>query len=181
MKATGIVRRIDDLGRVVIPKEIRRTLRIREGDPLEIFTDREGEIILKKYSPIGEMNLFAKQYAESLAQTSNHVVVIADRDQIVAVGGGGKNLLGKSVSKALEETVDNRETVLAAQSESKFTKVTEDMPDEYAMQVIAPIICEGDAIGAVIIMSKDEKVKLNETEQKLAQSAAGFLGRQMEQ
>ncbi len=181
MKATGIVRRIDDLGRVVIPKEIRRTLRIREGDPLEIFTDREGEIILKKYSPIGEMNLFAKQYAESLAQTSNHVVVIADRDQIVAVGGGGKNLLGKSVSKALEEIVDNRESVLASQGESKFTKVTEDMTDEYEMQVIAPIICEGDAIGAVVIMSKDDKVKLNETEQKLAQSAAGFLGRQMEQ
>jgi len=181
MKATGIVRRIDDLGRVVIPKEIRRTLRIREGDPLEIFTDREGEIILKKYSPIGEMNLFAKQYAESLAQTSNHVVFIADRDQIVAVGGGGKNVLGKYVSKALEEIVDNRETVLASQGESKFTKVTEDMPDEYAMQVIAPIICEGDAIGAVVIMSKDDKVKLTETEQKLAQSAAEFLGRQMEQ
>lgn len=181
MKATGIVRRIDDLGRVVIPKEIRRTLRIREGDPLEIFTDREGEIILKKYSPIGEMNLFAKQYAESLAQTSNHVVLIADRDQIVAIGGGGKNLLGKSISKALEEIVDNRENVLASQGDSKFTKVTEDMPDEYTMQVITPIICEGDAIGAVVIMSKDDKVKLTETEQKLAQSAAGFLGRQMEQ
>ena len=80
MKATGIVRRIDDLGRVVVPKEIRRTLRIREGDPLEIFTDREGEIILKKYSPIGELSLFAKQYAESLAQTTGHIVCIADRD-----------------------------------------------------------------------------------------------------
>ena len=83
MKATGIVRRIDDLGRVVIPKEIRRTLRIRESDPLEIFTDREGEIILKKYSPIGEMSTFAKQYAESLSQVSGHLALIADRDQIV--------------------------------------------------------------------------------------------------
>ena len=90
MKATGIVRRIDDLGRVVVPKEIRRTLRIREGDPLEIFTDREGKIILKKYSPIGEMGAFAKQYAESLAQTSGHIACIADRDQFIAVAGGAK-------------------------------------------------------------------------------------------
>ena len=90
MKATGIVRRIDDLGRVVIPKEIRRTLRIREGDPLEIFTDREGEIILKKYSPIGELGAFAKEYAESLAQTAGHITCIVDKDQIIAVSGGGK-------------------------------------------------------------------------------------------
>ena len=86
MKATGIVRRIDDLGRIVIPKEIRRTLRIRESDPLEIFTDREGEIILKKYSPIGEMTTFARQYAESLSQVSGHAALIADRDQFIAVG-----------------------------------------------------------------------------------------------
>ena len=90
MKATGIVRRIDDLGRVVIPKEIRRTLRIREGDPLEIFTDREGEIILKKYSPIGELGAFAREYAESLAQTAGHITCIVDKDHIIAVSGGGK-------------------------------------------------------------------------------------------
>ena len=89
MKATGIVRRIDDLGRVVIPKEIRRTLRIREGDPLEIFTDREGEIILKKYSPIGELSAFARQYADSLAQTAGCLVCICDMDQIVAAAGSG--------------------------------------------------------------------------------------------
>ena len=102
MKATGIVRRIDDLGRIVIPKEIRRTLRIRESDPLEIFTDREGEIILKKYSPIGEMGTFAKQYAESMAQVSGHIAMISDRDQFIAVSGGMKNLLGKSISRELE-------------------------------------------------------------------------------
>ena len=94
MKATGIVRRIDDLGRIVIPKEIRRTLRIRESDPLEIFTDREGEIILKKYSPIGEMSTFAKQYAESLAQVSGQMTLIADRDQFISAAGGCKALLG---------------------------------------------------------------------------------------
>ncbi|MDE7198154.1 MAG: AbrB/MazE/SpoVT family DNA-binding domain-containing protein [Lachnospiraceae bacterium] len=101
MKATGIVRRIDDLGRIVIPKEIRRTLRIREADPLEIYTDREGEIILKKYSPIGEMGSFARQYAESMAQVSGHIALITDRDQFIAVSGGMKNLLGKSISKYL--------------------------------------------------------------------------------
>ena len=112
MKATGIVRRIDDLGRVVIPKEIRRTLRIREADPLEIFTDREGEIILKKYSPIGEMSTFAKQYAESLAQVSGHIALITDRDQFIAVSGGMKSLLGKSISADLEEVLEKRQMVL---------------------------------------------------------------------
>ena len=90
MKATGIVRRIDDLGRIVVPKEIRRTLRIREGDPLEIFTDREGEIILKKYSPIGELSQFAGEYAESLAQTTGHLVLITDCDHVVTASGAGK-------------------------------------------------------------------------------------------
>ena len=96
MKATGIVRRIDDLGRVVVPKEIRRTLRIREGDPLEIFTDREGEIILKKYSPIGELSQFARDYADALGQATGHTVAIADKDQFIVVSGGNrKELLAK--------------------------------------------------------------------------------------
>ena len=103
MKATGIVRRIDDLGRVVIPKEIRRTLRIREGDPLEIFTDREGEIILKKYSPIGELGTLAKLYAESLSQTLGCTVCVTDTDQIVAVSGSGK--------KELQEMIDDGKTI----------------------------------------------------------------------
>ena len=123
MKATGIVRRIDDLGRIVIPKEIRRTLRIRESDPLEIFTDREGEIILKKYSPIGEMSTFAKQYAESLAQVSGQMTLIADRDQFIAAAGGCKALMGKSISKALEESIENRESILAAKGDKNFIQV----------------------------------------------------------
>ena len=90
MKATGIVRRIDDLGRVVVPKEIRRILRIREGDPLEIFTDKDGEIILKKYSPIGELSSFAQQYVESTAQILGCPVCVSDRDQIIAVAGISK-------------------------------------------------------------------------------------------
>ncbi len=181
MKATGIVRRIDDLGRIVIPKEIRRTLRIRESDPLEIFTDREGEIILKKYSPIGEMSTFAKQYAESLAQVSGHTALIADRDQIIAVSGGYKNLLGKTLSRELEEKINNRETALASKGDRNFIPISSDSGEEFFHEAISPIICEGDVIGAVILVENDEKAKLGEVEQKLILSASGFLGRQMEQ
>ena len=181
MKATGIVRRIDDLGRIVIPKEIRRTLRIRESDPLEIFTDREGEIILKKYSPIGEMTTFAKQYAESLAQVSGHAALITDRDQFIAAAGGYRNLLGKGISKVLEEIVENREVLLASRGDRSFVEVAEENTEECRHQAIAPIICEGDVIGAVVLMENDSKSKMGEVEQKLILSAAGFLGRQMEQ
>mgnify|MGYP000661105047 FL=1 len=180
MKATGIVRRIDDLGRIVIPKEIRRTLHIRESDPLEIFTDREGQVILKKYSPIGEMTTFAKQYAESLAQVSGHATLIADRDQFIAVSGGCKQLLNKSVSRQLEEKVNNRETVIAAKGDRNYVNIAEDIAVDYAWQLITPIICEGDAIGSVALFSRDQRTKMGDTELKLAQTAAGFLGRQME-
>lgn len=180
MKATGIVRRIDDLGRIVIPKEIRRTLHIRESDPLEIYTDREGEIILKKYSPIGEMTSFAKQYAESLAQVSGHVALIADREQFVAVAGGYKQLLNKSVSHHLEDKVMKREVVLASKGDRNFIAISDDGELEYQHQVVAPIICEGDVIGSVILLENDNKSKMGEVELKLVQSAAAFLGRQME-
>lgn len=181
MKATGIVRRIDDLGRIVIPKEIRRTLRIRESDPLEIFTDREGEIILKKYSPIGEMTTFAKQYAESLSQVSGHAALVADRDQFIAVSGGYKQFLGKSISKQLEEKITERETVIAIKGDKDFIPITEESTDEYEQEALTPIICEGDVIGAVVLLENDMKTRLGEVEYKLIMSAAGFLGRQMEQ
>ncbi|WP_302626680.1 stage V sporulation protein T [uncultured Eubacterium sp.] len=181
MKATGIVRRIDDLGRVVVPKEIRRTLRIREGDPMEIFTNRDGEIILKKYSPIGEIDNFAKQYAESLAQVSGYKVIISDRDQIIAVAGGAKkDLIGRSISSQLESLINERDNLTTENGVAKSIPVVEgeDAPD--AGQVIYPIICEGDIIGSVVILSKDEKQDVSITEQKLAGVAAAFLGRQME-
>ena len=182
MKATGIVRRIDDLGRVVIPKEIRRTLRIREGDPLEIFTDREGEIILKKYSPIGELSACARQYAESLAQTMGCLVCVSDMDQIVASAGGGKkDFQDKYISKQLEKALEERNPILAAAGDKKFMKTINDQDDEYHYQVIHPIVCEGDVIGGVIFLTKESKKKFSELEQKMAACAAGFLGRQMEQ
>lgn len=182
MKATGIVRRIDDLGRVVIPKEIRRTLRIRESDPLEIFTDREGEIILKKYSPIGELGSFAKEYAEALAFASGHSVCITDRDQVIAAAGGiRKETIGTPVTGQLEEIMSERENVLMDRQSRKQVKITsEDAEGSYA-QVISPILCEGDVIGSVILRSKDGNIKMGETEQALARCAAGFMGRQMEQ
>lgn len=182
MKATGIVRRIDDLGRVVIPKEIRRTLRIREGDPLEIFTDREGEIILKKYSPIGELGLFARQYAESLAQTTGLMVCVTDRDAVIAAAGGArKDYMGKSISPQLEQAIQERENLQAAAGEKRYIRITEEEMEECFSQTVSPILCEGDAIGSVVLFSRDSRTKMGEVEQKLALSAAGFLGRQMEQ
>lgn len=179
MKATGIVRRIDDLGRVVVPKEIRRTLRIREGDPLEIFTDREGEIILKKYSPIGELGTFAKQYAEALAQSTGNLVCITDKDQIIAIAGGKKDLLSKPINKELEIVIDRRTTFTATAGNKDFCIISDGL-DEYNAEVISPVIAEGDAVGAVIILSKDSKNDFGPTESKLASTASVFLGKQME-
>lgn len=181
MKATGIVRRIDDLGRVVIPKEIRRTLRLREGTPLEIFTDREGEIILKKYSPMMELTAFSGQYAEAMAQSSGLMVCITDRDQVVAVAGGPKKeLLSKTISRELERVIMERETVQAVAGDKRFLYLVPDEVEGLCAEVIVPIICEGDAIGSVALFSRDQRTKMGDTELKLAQTAAGFLGRQME-
>ena len=182
MKATGIVRRIDDLGRVVVPKEIRRTLRIREGDPLEIFTDRQGEIILKKYSPIGELSRFAKDYAESLATTLGCTICITDHDQIVAAAGyGKKELQERTISKRLEDVIAEREQVTAYLGEKKYVPIVEDMKDEYLAQMIVPIICEGDVLGAVVMLERTERKKLGDAEYRIILCAANFLGRQMEQ
>lgn len=183
MKATGIVRRIDDLGRVVIPKEIRRTLRIREGDPLEIFTDRDGGVILKKYSPIEELTDFSKEYCESLQQVIGHVVLICDKDAFVSVSGATKKeYIERKVSDELEKIMDDRKTVLLNKSNNTVIPLhSDDEESIYNSQVIAPIIAEGDEIGAVIILSKEEDVELGEIETKLVETAAAFLGKQMEQ
>ena len=154
---------------------------ISNGDPLEIFTDREGEIILKKYSPIGELGTFAKEYAESLAQTAGHITCIVDKDQIIAVSGGGKKeFFEKHISPEMENCINRRTALIAERNDSNFVPVLEDdSPDSYNHQLIVPIIAEGDAMGAIIFLSKDQK--MGEVEGKLAQTAAGFLGRQMEQ
>lgn len=180
MKATGIVRRIDDLGRVVIPKEIRRTLRIREGDPLEIFVDRDGEVILKKYSPIGELGDFAKEYAESLSESTGHVTIISDRDTVIAVAGASKKeFMDKAVGSILENCMENRKTMLEATGGT--FELIKDLNEAYASFVAAPIIAGGDPIGTVVLLSKDDGVKMAQMEQKMAETAAGFLAKQMEQ
>ncbi|MFC4410254.1 stage V sporulation protein T [Chungangia koreensis] len=178
MKATGIVRRIDDLGRVVIPKEIRRTLRIREGDPLEIFTDREGEVILKKYSPISELSDFAKEYAETLYETLGTPTLISDRDEMIAVAGvSKKDYLNRRISAEAEEILNNRTIVI-----EKHEKSLEWVPgqvEQIKSYCIAPIVANGDPIGAVYLFSKLHF--LGDAEQKAAETAAHFLAKQMEQ
>lgn len=180
MKATGIVRRIDDLGRVVIPKEIRRTLRIREGDPLEIFVDRDGEVILKKYSPIGELGEFAKEYAESLNEALGHVALITDRDTVVAIAGSSKkDFMEKPVGPDVEKVMEDRKVSITTVAGD--VQIVKDKVDHLTSRVIAPIIYNGDPIGSVILLSREENMKMGELETKLAETAAGFLSKQMEQ
>ena len=177
MKATGIVRRIDDLGRVVIPKEIRRTLRIREGDPLEIFVDRDGEVILKKYSPISELGDFAKEYADALFDSLGHSILICDRDTYIAVSGSSKKeYLNKSISDLLERTMDQRNSVL--EDSKKEIQLVDGIDDDVSAYTIAPIVANGDPIGAVVLFSKERS--MGEVEHKAAETAAGFLASQME-
>lgn len=182
MKATGIVRRIDDLGRVVIPKEIRRTLRIREGDPLEIFTDREGQVILKKYSPIGELNEFATEYCESLFENTNHIAIISDRDNLIAIAGGSKKeYLGRRISPELERITEGRETYITEGNDVPIKVFYEDESlESYIAQVITPIVMQGDPIGSIILISKDPDVKMGQIEVKLLETASKFFARQME-
>ena len=187
MKSTGIVRRIDDLGRLVIPKDIRRTFRICEGDPIEIYVDREGKIILKKYSPVSELGDFAKGYADSLHEAIGHSILIADRDTIVAVADPSKkDFLNKSIGSVAEKVMEDCKAILlnnlGVAKGSKGGIIDGDDEDElckYSSEVVAPIMIEGAAIGAVIICSKQPGVEMGKMEVKLAETAAGFLAKQM--
>ena len=184
MKATGIVRRIDDLGRVVIPKEIRRTMRIREGDPLEIYTDREGEVIFKKYSPIGELSEFAAKYAETLHKTGTLSVLITDRDAIIAAAGvSKKEYLEKAVSDELD-TVMKERSPRSHESGERFYP-TQD-PGTHFVSCAYPIISDGDVVGSVVSLSgaegsrSEQSVCGTDTEKRLVMTAAAFLGKQLE-
>ena len=180
MKATGIVRRIDDLGRVVVPKEIRRTLRIREGDPLEIYTLGEGEIVLKKYSPMGEMWQLAERFAEVLAKEIKGLAVITDRDQVIASAGTGKkNYEQHRVSKQLEEAMNDRARYLTGKGKPSYIPIVESDPMELEEQIICTILSEGEAIGAVILYGKSLG-SLTEADYKLAAATSDFLGGHLE-
>ncbi|MEE0674295.1 MAG: stage V sporulation T C-terminal domain-containing protein [Ruminococcus sp.] len=179
MKATGIVRRIDDLGRVVIPKEIRRTLRIREGDPLEIYTATDGEVIFKKYSPVGELSAFAGQYADVIARISSMPTLICDNDHVIAAAGISKReFLERRVSTILESYMENRKSYAATEQSLADVQPIEGVENNAA--VIYPIISSGDVMGAVVMLSCENVRLPSSVEIKLAQSAAAFLGKQME-
>ncbi len=179
MKATGIVRRIDDLGRVVIPKEIRRTLRIREGDPLEIYTEKDGEVIFKKYSPMGDLTDFASQICDSIGKNTGHIAVVCDRDSIIAVAGAPRrDLLEKRSSQELEHLMEARK-IYRWQSGDSHLPITDGL-ERYHVGVAAPILSEGDLMGCVALLLEQTDEPLSEAEQKLTQTVAGFLGRQME-
>ena len=183
MKATGIVRRIDDLGRVVIPKEIRRTMRIREGDPLEIFTDREGEVIFKKYSPIGELAAFAGQYAETLYKTCGLGVVICDRDAVIATAGvSRKEYADKPISAELDRIMEGRSLFVQKEGEEAVSAIADG--GSCTVRCAMPILSQGDVVGCVVSLGNGEKEDKRfpspDAETKLIQTAAGFLGRQLE-
>lgn len=179
MKATGIVRRIDDLGRVVIPKEIRRVMRIREGDPLEIFTNRDGEVIFKKYSPIGEFSTFASQYAETLNRICSLSIVITDRDMVVASAGvSKKEYTDKKLNGEYEALMETRSLYSHKSGKEKITIC--DGASGFIKHAM-PIASDGDVIGCIAMIITDEnQASENDAEAKLIQTAASFLGRQFE-
>ncbi|MDK2801823.1 MAG: AbrB/MazE/SpoVT family DNA-binding domain-containing protein [Oscillospiraceae bacterium] len=179
MKATGIVRRIDDLGRVVIPKEIRRTMRIREGDPLEIFTTAQGEIIFKKFSPVGELSTFASQYADVLYKTTGIPAIVCDKDVVIAASGSGKKeVVERRITSTLEDIMKNKKSI--AYTSEDMHKV---VPVEGCLKhilVCAPITFSGDVGGAIMFISTDENTVATESQVKLVQVASMFLGKQIE-
>ena len=182
MKATGIVRRIDDLGRVVIPKEIRRTMRIREGDPLEIYTDRDGEVIFKKYSPIGELHAFASEYADTLQKTAGMPIFICDRDAIITVSGASRReYMDRKISHSLEEIIESRSLYVRGTGRETIP-LTDD--GSHYVSCAMPILAEGDIIGCIVSgwqydVATTEKIN-DSVESKLIQTAGIFLGKQME-
>ena len=179
MKATGIVRRVDDLGRIVIPKEIRRTLKIREGDPLEIYTEKDGGVIFRKYSPMGDLQDFAAQICESIGANTGHVAAVADRDSIIALHGAPKReLMDKPNSTELERLMEQRRNYLYKSGDTPIFAA--DGADKYQLGAAAPILSQGDLMGCVMLLLDEGDSPLAETDQELAKIAAGFLGRQME-
>lgn len=178
MKATGIVRRIDDLGRVVIPKEIRRTLHIKESDPLEIFTDKDGAVIFKKYSPMGELSDFAGQICESLYKTTAVIAAVCDRDTVLTVSGGGRReLQNKTISAELEQVLESRRLYQCEGARGIPVIAGE---EKYTVTVASPILSEGDVLGGVLFLTEGATRPAGEVELKLAQTVSLFLGKQME-
>ena len=179
MKATGIVRRVDGLGRIVIPKEIRRTLRIREGDPLEIYTEKDGGVIFRKYSPMGDLQEFAAQMCESIGSATGHIAAVTDRDSIIALYGIPKReLMDKPNSPELEKLMEQRKNYLYKNGDAPI--LAADGEEKYHLGAAAPILSQGDLMGCVLLLLGENDSPLQEADQGLVKTAAGFLGKQME-
>ena len=179
MKATGIVRRVDDLGRIVIPKEIRRTLKIREGDPLEIYTEKDGGVIFRKYSPMGELQDFAAQICESIGTNTGRIAAVSDRDAIIALSGAPRReLVDKPNSRELDKIMEGRKCYRYQVGQTKL-RATE-ASDKYHLGVAAPILSQGDILGCVMMLLEEGSQALSESDQRLASTVAEFLGKQME-
>ena len=181
MKATGIVRRIDELGRVVIPKEIRSTLRLKSGDPLEIFTDRD-ELMLKKYSPIASLDKFSSGTAKSLSDLSGHIAVICDTDEVLYASGRGQRAFDKKgLSEKMEKILRERKSYIANLSEGgDVVPITDEESDSVTAQIIVPIVCNGDCLGAVALVSTEQGARIEASACKLAQLSATILENQFE-
>jgi AbrB family transcriptional regulator (stage V sporulation protein T) len=179
MKATGIVRRIDELGRVVIPKEIRSTLRLKSGDALEIFTDRD-ELMFKKYSPIASLEKFSESTAKSLNDISGHLAVICDTDEVLYVCGSGKRaIVGKTISAKLDNILQNRKSYVANLSEGgDIVPISEADESQATAQIIVPIVSGGDCLGGVVLVSFEQGAKMENNQIKLAQLSANILANQ---
>ena len=179
MKATGIVRRVDDLGRIVIPKEIRRTLKIREGDPLEIYTEKDGGVIFRKYSPMGDLQDFAAQICDSIGANTGCIAAVSDRDSIIALSGAPKReLVDKPHTRELDKLMESRKNYRYMPGEN-LIRATESS-DKYHLGVASPILSQGDLMGCVMLLMGDDRTPMQEGDQRLAQTVAGFLGKQME-
>ena len=179
MKATGIVRRVDDLGRIVIPKEIRRTLRIREGDPLEIYTEKDGGVIFRKYSPMGDLQDFAAQMCEAIGANTGRIAAVSDRDAVIALSGAPKReLLDKPNSRELGQLMEQRRNYRYQDGDTPLRAT--DGAEKYHLGVAAPILSQGDLMGCVMLLLGENDSPRGEADQKLAQTVAGFLGKQME-
>lgn len=178
MRATGVVRRIDDLGRIVIPKEIRRTMRMREGDPLEIFTGQGGEIIFKKYSMMAELGEFSQNYADSLYRVSGLHCIVFDSDRVIAyTGSGKKDVVGSAASREIEELLHKRTSYFRQYASEKT--VLPYAHSELRVVGATPVIASGDGVGVVALVSEGEEI-LNDAQKKLLVLTSTLLANHLE-
>lgn len=180
MKATGIVRRIDELGRIVIPKEIRRTYKIREGTPLEIFSGENGELMLKKFSPVLELEDIAVDSCKSIFDTLEFDTFVCDKDEVIAVEGSvnfKKSFLHKSITLDLERVIENRKPLLLNSKEgANLVQLIKEREISYSSLVIVPILASGDTYGAIVLVGQNN---FSNQDVKTLQTFANFISLQI--